>query len=155
MTRPAGVSSITPVTVVADALIADQQGRILLTQPTYRPDWVPPGGDVEAGETPEQACAREVAEEIGVRVVPARLLVVDWLPTHRYRAEPMVYFLFDCGQVPDDVAIRLANGEVRECAFLSLAQALPLMTPGTGARVTAAMRARTGVAPTYLPDTRE
>ncbi|MBU8861821.1 MULTISPECIES: NUDIX hydrolase [unclassified Micromonospora] len=75
----------------------DRLGRILRTQPACRPDRVPPSGDVEIGETPERACAREIREETGLRVVPSRILVIDWLPPHRHRAGPAVYFLFDCG----------------------------------------------------------
>lgn len=35
-----------------------------------------PGGVVEAGESPEQGCAREVHEEAGITVDPAELMLV-------------------------------------------------------------------------------
>jgi hypothetical protein len=35
------LDSVALATAVADAFITDQHGRILLTQPTYRPAWVP------------------------------------------------------------------------------------------------------------------
>jgi 8-oxo-dGTP diphosphatase len=64
------------LTVVAAAL-ADGEGRVLLQQ---RPAgkamaglWEFPGGKVEAGERPEAALVRELREELGIEVDPARL----------------------------------------------------------------------------------
>jgi 8-oxo-dGTP diphosphatase len=57
------------ILVTACALV-DADGRVLLAQ---RPEgkklaglWEFPGGKVEAGETPESALVRELAEELGV-----------------------------------------------------------------------------------------
>ena len=62
--------------VVAVALI-DQAGRVLVQQ---RPAgkqmaglWEFPGGKVEAGETPEAALVREIAEELGITVAEGAL----------------------------------------------------------------------------------
>lgn len=66
------------VHVVAGAL-ADAAGRILIAR---RPDgvhqgglWEFPGGKVEPGEDAEQALARELAEELGIRVSASRPLI--------------------------------------------------------------------------------
>ena len=50
--------------VAAGALFSDDDGRILMVRPSYQPAWEIPGGFVEAGESPAQACVREVAEEL-------------------------------------------------------------------------------------------
>ena len=59
------------MTVVAAALV-DSEGRILLQQRAPNRSmaglWEFPGGKVEAGELPEPALARELAEELGIQV---------------------------------------------------------------------------------------
>lgn len=66
--------SATPVInrQAARVLLFDDQERLLLL---YDPDpvdgsyWYPPGGRIEAGESPEQAARRELIEEIGADAV--------------------------------------------------------------------------------------
>ncbi|WP_436772478.1 NUDIX hydrolase [Yinghuangia sp. YIM S09857] len=62
-----------PVTL-AFALVVDARGHTLLTR-IDRPGrgWDVPGGHMEAGESPAEAAARELAEETGYAVDPARL----------------------------------------------------------------------------------
>jgi 8-oxo-dGTP diphosphatase len=64
---------------VAAGVISDSQGRILITK---RPDdahqgglWEFPGGKLEPGESPSQALARELEEELGIRVTDSRPLI--------------------------------------------------------------------------------
>jgi 8-oxo-dGTP diphosphatase len=60
-----------PAIDVAAAIIEDQAGRILLAERKANQlspgCWEIPGGKIERGETPSQAAARELAEEVGVR----------------------------------------------------------------------------------------
>lgn len=59
------------VVLTVDAVITDGEGRVLVmkrgTDP-FRGTWVFPGGLVDPGETVEQACIREVREELGLEV---------------------------------------------------------------------------------------
>jgi 8-oxo-dGTP diphosphatase len=48
---------------------------------------VAPGGHLEPGETAEQACVREVAEEVGIRVEPADLVAAGGV-AFRFPARP-------------------------------------------------------------------
>lgn len=51
--------------VAAGVLFRDRVNRVLLVEPTYKPNWEIPGGVVEADEAPWAAASRELAEELG------------------------------------------------------------------------------------------
>jgi 8-oxo-dGTP diphosphatase len=88
--------SRSPKLVVA-ALAVDESGRILITR--RRPDqplpdqWEFPGGKMEPGESPEEALARELSEEIGVR--PSVGAVWDVL-FHRYPDYDVLMLVYAC-----------------------------------------------------------
>ncbi|MBR6078379.1 MAG: (deoxy)nucleoside triphosphate pyrophosphohydrolase [Paludibacteraceae bacterium] len=56
---------------VSAAIIHDDAGRIFATQRGYgewKDWWEFPGGKIEEGETPEQALAREIKEELNTEI---------------------------------------------------------------------------------------
>lgn len=56
------------------AIVTDDESRILRIHEHGR--WQPPGGEVEDGESHEQALRREVEEETGIQVEPRDLVAV-------------------------------------------------------------------------------
>jgi len=73
-----------PVTVVA--AVIEQHGRILICQrrrgDRFELQWEFPGGKVQPGETPLEALARELREELNVN---ARIGEEIYRTRHRYR----------------------------------------------------------------------
>jgi len=65
------------------AVIKDRDGRLLLIKRGHEPGaglWSLPGGRIEPGETHQQAVAREVLEETGLRVEAGAVIdVSDYL----------------------------------------------------------------------------
>lgn len=57
------------------AIIRDEEGRILLQQ-LHDESWSLPAGAIEPGESPSDAIVREVFEETGLHVRPARIAAV-------------------------------------------------------------------------------
>lgn len=135
----------------ASGLITDPAGRILMVKPNYRDGWTLPGGVLEHDERPEDGCAREVLEEVGLTVRPGRLLVVDWVPTGDGRPRPFASFLFDCGTVAADAPIRLQAEELDEFRFVEPAEADGLLPAWAAGRLTAAVTARGDGTTVYLP----
>ncbi|TLG18043.1 NUDIX hydrolase [Nocardia cyriacigeorgica] len=84
--------------------------EILLVHKTYGNGWDIPGGYVEPGEAPTEACRREVLEELGIDRAPRRLLVHDWAPTPAEGDK--VLYVFDCGRLGDEHAIVLQADEL-------------------------------------------
>jgi 8-oxo-dGTP diphosphatase len=147
MARPAIPAS-------AGALVFDRPGRLLILKPTYKSGWTIPGGVMEAdGETPWQACRREVREECGIELRRGRLACVDFRRP-RPASPGGIRFLFDCGTLDDSTlaAITLQAEEISEHRLAKLPEALALLRRPIRRRVRAATAGRALV---YLEDGRK
>jgi 8-oxo-dGTP diphosphatase len=123
----------------AGALIFDGVGRLLLLKPTYKSGWTIPGGQMEDdGETPWEACRREVREESGLIVESGRLACVDFLRPRPDRPGGM-RFLFDCGVVDDRAlaTIVIQEEEISEYRLEEMGRALELLSGPLRRRVRA------------------
>ncbi len=100
--------------VIAQGVLRDRRGRVLLCELVYKPDWDLPGGVVEPGESPRDGIVREVREELGLDVVAGPLLAVDWLPPWAGWDDACV-LVFDLG-VHDEAVVDDAVLEPREIA---------------------------------------
>ncbi len=84
------------VPVVAAALLRGD-GRVLMQQRRLSGEhgglWEFPGGKIEAGETPDRALVRELAEELGIVVAPTGL---EPLSFAAMPGEPVVLLLYTC-----------------------------------------------------------
>lgn len=83
--------------IVVAAAVVERDGAFLLTrrlQGTHLEGlWEFPGGKCEPGETPREALAREIAEELGVAVVVGELLLVT---RHTYPERTVELHFFSC-----------------------------------------------------------
>lgn len=77
----------------AGLLLLDPNGCILIVKPTYRNEWLLPGGVVESDETPADAALRELAEECGMTAQLEGLLCTDIVAPAGWFSES-VHFLF-------------------------------------------------------------
>jgi 8-oxo-dGTP diphosphatase len=154
-----GYFAVPAIPASAGAMIFDQSGRLLILKPTYKSGWTIPGGVMEAdGETPWDACRREVREECGLDLRAGRLACVDFRRPRPARlgrpANPGgIRFLFDCGRLDDDslAGVVLQPEEISEYRLARLPAALKLLRKPIRRRVAAARRAG---APRYLEDGR-
>jgi 8-oxo-dGTP diphosphatase len=145
--------SLPAIPVSAGALIFDGAGRLLILKPTYKSGWTIPGGVMEAdGETPWEACQREVAEECGLAVAAARLACMDFRRP-RLGNPGGIRYLFDCGTFSDAslAGIVVQREEISEYQLAELSAALTLLRKPIRRRVRAATR---GWRMRYLEDGR-
>jgi len=132
------------IPVSAGALVFDRAGRLLILKPTYKSGWTIPGGVMEAdGETPWDACRREVREECGIEVRRGRLACMDFRRPRPGRPGG-IRFLFDCGQAGDQALadLVLQPEEISEYRLAALADALELLRRPIRRRVRAATGSR-------------
>lgn len=136
------VASLPRKRMAAGVLFRSSDGRVLLVEPPYKPNWEIPGGAVEADESPWAAAARELAEELGTQRPLGRLLVVDHVHAYDGRPDAMV-FVFDGGVVTeaDIAAFTFSDGEILSAGLYTLAQAHALGKPMLAQRLEAAVAA--------------
>lgn len=139
--------------VGADVVLRDHQGRILLVDPRYKPDWDVPGGMSEANEPPAQTVRREVREELGLDIQAGVLLCVDWVPPHGPWDDSLM-FIFDGGIVSDEqiAGIKLLDGELRAFEFCTEQEAVKRLRRPVWRRVAAALNTLQTGRVMYLQD---
>lgn len=133
--------------MAAGVLFRDQAGRVLLVEPSYKPNWEIPGGVVERDESPWATATRELAEELGWDRALGRLLVVDYVHPRDSRPEGVV-FVFDGGMLneADLVGLVFPDAEIVSAGFHTLAEARDKVKPLLADRLaTAAAAAEQGV----------
>jgi ADP-ribose pyrophosphatase YjhB (NUDIX family) len=86
--------------VGSSAVVADDQGRILLQRRADSGNWALPGGAMDIGETLAESCIREVREETGFDVRVDRIVGIYSDPGH--------VFAYDDGEVRQEFSICLA-----------------------------------------------
>lgn len=103
LTLPLDSSASLPALWVAAVALVDEVGRVLMQQRlpggAHGGLWEFPGGKLEPGESPEQAAARELAEELGVAILPEDLVPVVFASGRTEGAgpsRPLVILLLMC-----------------------------------------------------------
>ncbi len=81
---------------IAQGLLRNPAGDVLLCELSYKKEWDLPGGVVDPGEPPAGTVAREIDEELGLAVEVGGLVAVNWLPPWRGWDDAHL-FLFDLG----------------------------------------------------------
>lgn len=136
------VASLARKRMAAGALFRDELGGVLLVDPVYRDTWDLPGGAVEKEESPQAACRREVAEELGLDRVPGRVLAVDWVASRPGRPEGLIV-VYDGGvlSAADAASIVVAADELAGFAFVRPEAVAGRVSPLVGRRIAASLEA--------------
>ncbi len=127
--------------VIAQGLMRDAAGRVLLCEPVYKRDWDLPGGVVDPGEPPRDCVAREISEELALDVGVGRLLATNWLSPWLGWGDAML-FVYEV-DVPSQGAlsrIRLLEREIRAVHWTSAADVPGRVAP-YNERMLASLRA--------------
>ena len=125
---------------IAQMLVRDTEGRVLLCNLTYKQDWDLPGGVVEVNEAPHVAVAREVEEELGLDITAGTLVLTDWLPPWS-GWDDAVCLVFDGGVHDASIAERIVPQarEIRSARFCTLHEVHTLCADFTARRIDSAL----------------
>jgi 8-oxo-dGTP diphosphatase len=142
------VASLARKRMAATAFFRDEEGRVLVVNPVYKPAWDLPGGAAEADESPHAACRREVAEELGLDRPPGRVLAVDWVPARTIGPDQTllpdgVIIVYDGGVLTSAEVkkIVLTDGELAGFEFVTAGEAAARVTPLVARRIAACLQA--------------
>lgn len=141
--------------VAAGVLFLDETERVLLVVPSYKDYLDLPGGYVEPGESPSEAAAREIREEIAAHMPVGRLLVADWWHVSADRgAREKVLFVFDGGRMgPAEIdGISVDGDEVVGYRFVPPSDLAAVTIPRLANRIEHAVAARRDGTTRYLED---
>jgi len=135
---------------IAQMLIRDRDGRVLVCRLTYKQDWDLPGGVVEVGESPQVAVAREVEEELALTIPAGPLLLTDWLPPWSGWDDALC-LVFDGGEhdasITGDVVRQ--EREIRDAAFCTVEEVRERCADFTARRIESALANLAGGGPAY------
>ena len=109
----------------AGCLLFDNSGKLLILKPTYKDNWLLPGGVIEKNESPKQACIREVKEETAIDCHSTRLLCIDYVSDRQTDLES-VQFVFVGGAI-DNQTITVPAREISTYRFLELKSAISML----------------------------
>ena len=115
--------------MTASALFLNRTGEVLIVKPTYRPEWLLPGGLVEEDESPRQACAREIQEELNLTISFTQLLCVEYLSDDTKQTESVQFVFY--GGILEEVqlpSIILPEAELSEYRFVPREEAQRLLS---------------------------
>lgn len=117
---------------IGQGIMRDTQGRYLLCELTYKPEWDLPGGVIENGESPAFGLVREIEEELGVTVTVQGLITMNWLPAWR-QWDDACLFVFDLGTVEASAAdmMELQTSEIAAVHWCDLEQVRERATSAT------------------------
>ena len=121
-----------PLTLGVRGLVLDEQGRALLVKHGYVPGWHLPDGSVDAGESFEDALARELAEEANVVLEGSPTLHGLFHNRHVSRRDHVAVYVVRRFRVTGE---RAPDREIVAAQFFPLDALPPDTTRGTRSRL--------------------
>ncbi len=102
--------------ISVSALVENEQGEVLLVKTHWRSDtWEFPGGNVEEGESLDDAIVREVLEETGIAICPVGITGVYYNAT-----STLLSVVFATEFVSGE--LRIQPEEIMEAGFIKLTE---------------------------------
>jgi 8-oxo-dGTP pyrophosphatase MutT (NUDIX family) len=143
-------SRMSPVVAGAAAVI-NSEGKILLMRRADDKLWVMPGGQMEVGESPAEAVARETYEETGIRCIPKALSgIYDSRIWDTGRVQHVYKFTFWCEPVSEQAEAPSHSYETLEIGWFDGSNLPEDLYQGHAKRIFDAYQVRKGNAQAHF-----
>ena len=138
--------------VAAGVFLISPAERVLMVQTFNRlgEGLILPGGMVEADESPAAAVAREVPEELGIKITVQRLLAVEHRSAQNGRPSSLQFVFAATESVREDVALALQPDEIAATHWVQRDQVVEHHGLAGQPRMRAALASLDSGAPVYL-----
>ena len=120
------------LTIGVRAVVQSEDGSFLLVRHTYASGWHFPGGGVEPDETAEEALARELEQETGLKVLGAPRLHGIFANRSVSKHDHVLVYLCD---TQSNAPLKSDSLEIAEASFFSLWQLPNSIDQGTRRRL--------------------
>ncbi|MCH4565412.1 NUDIX hydrolase [Halomonas sp. EGI 63088] len=112
------------------AIIRNSHNGFVIVKPTYRKEWLLPGGAIEEHESPQECCKRECLEELDVSIDLGELLCLEYR-----KATDDFRFIFDGGTLIEGADIRFPEEELESYRFVTIDEGIKLVDEPTAKRL--------------------
>jgi 8-oxo-dGTP diphosphatase len=139
--------------MASSGVFVNDKGQILIVKPTYRDNWLLPGGVVEENESPLVALHREIKEELDLVVDNPRFIGVAYKEKKEYKGEILIFFFY-VGKLSDEDLEKIVfpDGEISEAKFVNSIQAKEKLVPSLAKNVDDIFKAIGGTGDCFYKD---
>ncbi|MGI8312159.1 NUDIX domain-containing protein [Saccharopolyspora hattusasensis] len=125
-------------------LVRDEDGNVLIVNPTYKQGWDLPGGMGRLNEPPSATADREFREELGTDVTipePLQPLIIDWEAAHGPWDDQLVFVFVGVLTANQRAQLHIADPEIDAFEFMPVDTVLTKLHPDVADRLQRALAA--------------
>lgn len=120
-----------PQTTGVRVILLDKKKQVLLVEHKYINGWFLPGGGLKKNENPKKGLARELKEELNIKIQDDPELMGIYENHYEYKKDTVYVFVVNL----NEIEINIDGREIKRAKFFSLDFLPKNVSPGTMRRI--------------------